>query len=85
MTHLAKAKHHHGKIGKLMDAGDTKTALHHVGHLLLALRQHAKATVPAAENASVGLVPQPSTAPKVATGRGLRDRLTALVASRTEA
>lgn len=65
MANHAKAKHHHGKAGACLDAGDTKGAARHMGHALAALRNaSSEGAEPADEMAA-----EPSPAPPTIRAR----------------
>lgn len=44
---FAKALTHHGHVGKALKVGDAKKAMHHIGHMMLAIRNASPVAAPA--------------------------------------
>lgn len=70
MANHKKATHHHGKAGRALANKDFKSAAHHFGHALAALRESAT------DDGSVGPDDIPEGGSEAATAPiGLRSRL----------
>ena len=73
MPHFKKAHRHHGHVGRALKAGNANLAMHHVGHMMAALRRNDPEEALEAEPTAPVSVAQSSPMPNPV--QGLMSRL----------